>query len=364
MSEKFSWAFSRKMKEGVMANQGFKKWISDRFYMGLRSTACIVITLATVVAVLAAIDRGSYIIVNTVVLGGMWALMAMGLALIFGVMNIPSFVHGEFFMIGGLGAFYVFTPLNDYLVHNPNPLLAMVAPLIAIFTASVSGILVGFLIDLMVFRPLRKRTREQWVMNTFVLTLGLSAVMINGHLLILGPQIKGIVHYWDFPSLSILGTFVSLDRVFIFILSMLVVISFWIFMKFSKKGRAIRAVSQDERGAMMVGINLSTIQTLSLGLGCGLAALAGACLLFMYPSYPTVGIWALYNSWNVLIISGLGNVAGAVPGGFIMALFQVLTTAYVGEGWGYVIPMSLAVLTLVFKPSGLFGSKVRSLLDR
>jgi len=114
----------------------------------------------------------------------------------------------------------------------------------------------------------------------------------------------------------------------------------------------------------MVGIDFNGIQTLTMALSGGLAAIAGASLLFMFPSYPTVGLKPLYVAWFVIIVAGLGNVAGAVVGGVIVALLQVLTAVYVGEGWGFVIPSALIIVILVFKPSGIFGSEVRGIWDQ
>ena len=267
-------------------------------------------------------------------------------------------------MTGGLVAFFVVTPLNDFLSKHPNPFVSAISPLIAIFAAALGGYLVGVLSEWIVFRPLRKRSREQWIMNTFLLTLGISVVMINGHQLVFGTEFKGIVNYWNYPSLSIFGVYISFDRVFVFTFAVIVMAAFWAFMKFTRMGQAIRAVSQDETGALMVGIRLNKIHALTMGLSCGLAALAGACLLFMFPSYPTVGIGPLYNAWFVVIVVGLGNVAGTVVGGFIVALFQILTTVYIGEGYGFVVPSILIIIILIFKPSGIFGSPVRGILDR
>ena len=201
-------------------------------------------------------------------------------------------------------------------------------------------------------------------MNTFLLTLGISIIMVNSHQLIFGAEFKGVVNYWSYPPIAIMDTYISFDRAFAFVCSMVVMISFWLFMKYTNIGQAIRAVSQDERGALMVGINLNTIQALTMALSCALAALAGACLLFMFPSYPTVGVAPLYNAWFVVIVVGLGNVAGTVVGGFMVALFQILTTVYIGEGWNLVFPSLLIIVILMFKPSGLFGTAVRSILDQ
>jgi branched-chain amino acid transport system permease protein len=139
---------------------------------------------------------------------------------------------------------------------------------------------------------------------------------------------------------------------------------FYIFMMFSTAGKTIRAVSQDEVGARMVGISVDIVHIMTFALSCGLAGLAGASLLFMFPSYPTVGVMPLYNSWFIIILVGFGNVVGSIPGGFIIALFQVLTRGYFGEGWEAVVPVLLISLILIFRPSGIFATKVRTVWDQ
>ena len=101
-----------------------------------------------------------------------------------------------------------------------------------------------------------------------------------------------------------------------------------------------------------------------MALACALAAVAGGSLLFMYPSYPTVGLEPLYMAWFVVILSGLGNILGAVAGAFMVALLKVITNEYVGAGWDFVVPSALIMLILIFKPSGIFGSDVRGVLDK
>ena len=328
------------------------------------SAAGITIVGTFAVAIFAVIDKGPYIIVNALVTGGMWGLMAVGLALCFGVMNLSNFAHGEYFMIGTLAAFYIITPLHNALYENCNTPWMVVAPLIAIFSAFVIGGIAGAVTDKVVFAPLRKRSKEQWMMNCFLVTIGLGVLLINGHQLIFGTVFKGIVAYWDVPSISLFGVYISVDRIFTFLLALLVIILFWFFMKFSRTGRAVRAVSQDEAGALMVGISVPRIHTFTLAISCALAGLAGASLLFMFPSYPGVGLGPLYNSWFVIIVAGFGNVAGAIAGGFIIAFVQVATRVYLGEGWESVIPMLMIAVVLIFKPTGIFGAKVRGVWER
>ncbi|MGZ8481222.1 MAG: branched-chain amino acid ABC transporter permease [Candidatus Limnocylindria bacterium] len=305
------------------------------------------------------------ILVDTLVTGGMWALMAGGLALVFGVMNIPNFAHGEFFMIGSLVAFAVFGPIQDALAKNPDSVILKVAgPFPGLIVAAVVGFVCGVLVEVVLFRALRKRSREQWVMNTFLLTAGISVLLVNSDRLLFGNDFRGISRYWDVKPLQILGVSVSVDRAMVFVIAMVMIGVFAVFLQRTRTGRAMRAVSQDETGAQMAGIDLNRIFVLTMGMSCALAALAGAALLFMYPSFPDVGIQPLYLAWYVVILAGLGNVQGAIIGAFIVALLQTLAVYYVGLGWVDVLPTAFIILILLFRPSGLFGSEVKGVWEQ
>lgn len=329
-----------------------------------KSVAGLSIVATIVIAVAAAIHSGPYLLVNTVVTGGMLALVATGLTLMLGVLNIPMFAHGEYFMIGSLTAYYVFTPISNYIAEHPDSILAIIGPLIAITGAAICGTIAGIISEKIVFGPLRRRSTDNWVMNSFLLTVGLSVLLINLHQLIFGADFKGIVGYWSGMPISIADVFISRDRAMAFIISAVIIAIFWFFMTYTRTGMAIRAVSQDITGAQIVGIDIENIVLLTIALACALAAVAGGSLLFMYPSYPTVGLEPLYMAWFVVILSGLGNILGAVAGAFMVALIKVITVEYVGAGWDFVVPSALIMLILIFKPSGIFGSDVRGALDK
>jgi branched-chain amino acid transport system permease protein len=324
----------------------------------------VVVGTLVLVLIVAAFLRPS-ILVDTLVTGGMWALMAGGLALVFGVMNIPNFAHGEFFMIGSLVAFTIFSPIQDAFLDNPQLVgLKVIGPLPGMLAATLIGFASGVLLEALLFRPLRRRSADQWVMNTFLLTAGVSVVLINTDRLIFGSDFRGISRYWDVKPIQILGVPVSVDRAAVFIIAMVVIAIFALFLQRTRTGRAMRAVSQDETGAQMAGISLNRIFLLTMGLSCALASLAGAALLFMYPSFPDVGIQPLYLAWYVVILAGLGNVQGAIVGAFIVALLQNLAVTFVGLGWVDVLPTAFIILILLFKPSGLFGSEVKGVWEQ
>ncbi|MBC2705253.1 branched-chain amino acid ABC transporter permease [Desulfobacula sp.] len=338
--------------------------IVSKFLNWMKSAAGFSITATIVIAVLASIASGPYLLVNTIVTGGMLALVATGLTLMLGVLNIAMFAHGEFFMIGSLTAYYVFTPISNYIGENPESFIAVIGPLIAMAGAAIVGAISGIVAEKLVFGPLRKRSTDNWVMNSFLLTVGLSMLLINLHQLIFGADFKGIVGYWTGMPVSIADVFISRDRAMAFVIAVIVVSLFWFFMTYTRTGMAIRAVSQDITGAQIVGIDIEKIVLLTISLACALSAVAGGSLLFMYPSYPTVGLEPLYLAWFVVILSGLGNILGAVAGAFMVALLKVITVEYIGAGWDFVVPSALIMLILIFKPSGIFGSDVRGALDK
>jgi branched-chain amino acid transport system permease protein len=319
----------------------------------LRSPVVLTLAATAAVAVYGTVRAGPFIIVNGLVTGAIWALVAAGLALVFGVMNIPNFAQGEFFLVGSLTGYVVFTNLSPQIGGG----LAWLSPIVTIVVALLVGMLVGALVDVVIFGQMRRRIREQWVMNTFVVTVGISVVMINGYQLIWGTDYRGIPAYFTAPPIHVFGVGIAIDRVFALGVGAVAITALWALLRFARLGRAIRAVSQDEAGALMSGIDISRIQTLTFAISSGLAALAGATLLFNFPAFPYVGVKPLYVAWTVVILAGLGNVGGAVVAGFIIALFQTSTSYFIGSQWEDVVPFALIVVILALRPNGLFGRR-------
>jgi branched-chain amino acid transport system permease protein len=188
--------------------------------------------------------------VTGILRGGMYALMAVGLSLVFGVMNIPNFAHGEFYMLGAYVAYIVHRTwdLPSLLATiMPLSLASVVAPVLAILAAGLFGFVLGLLVEKGVFYPLRIKAKEGWIINTFLLTVGLSFVVQNVALSIWGAKHRGIPGYWK-GSLNLGGRMnIPTDRLVAFLLAVLIIGVFWFFMRRTRTGRAIRAVSQDER---------------------------------------------------------------------------------------------------------------------
>ena len=324
----------------------------------------VVSIFSIILFVFVGIEGGAPQVFNVIVTGGMWALLATGLALVFGVMNIPHFAHGESFMVGAYVSYFIFTPLNEFFLSTGSKFLIYSGPILGILAAGLAGCVLGVIIERVIFAPLRHRTKEGWVMNAFLLTVGLSFILVNGTTLTLGPNFRGIPRYYDVPALEFMGAFIAVDRIVATVIALVTIGSLWFFLRRTKTGRAIRAVSQDETGAQLVGIDLDFIQTLTFSVATGTAAISGASLLFMFQAYPTVGLTPLYFAWYVVMLVGLGNVAGAILGGFIVALLQSATQLFIGVSWQSVVPTIVMILVLIIAPSGIFGSEVKGVQEQ
>lgn len=282
-------------------------------------------------------------ILTGILRGGLYALMAVGLSLVFGVMNIPNFAHGEFYMLGAYLSFFAYTNFHF-------------GPVSSILIAAVGTFILGAITEKTLFYPLRKRSKKNWIMNTFLLTLGISIVLQNGAKMLWGNTFRGITQYW--PGKVSVGSFnISNDRVVGFSIAMVTIALFWLFLNKTRIGRAIRAVSQDETGAGLVGVNLNIIHTLTFALSCLLAGLAGAILLSITPAYPFMGVQPLYKSWFVLILVGMGNIGASIFGGLIVGLLETFSYMKFGSGWQDVVSLVIIMMILIFKPRGLFATK-------
>lgn len=294
--------------------------------------------------------------------GGMYSLMAVGLTLVFGVMNIANFAHGEFYM---LGAFLGYFALNAFHAMN---LPVFAAPLLSIAAAGLGVFIIAGFIERTVFRALRKRNKGQWLMNTFLLTLGISIILQNGAKLLWGAKYRGVTRMWQSESLDWLYSIgLPPDRLIGFLIAVGSIGGFVLFLNKTNTGRAIRAVSQDETGASLVGINLGFIHTLVFALSGLLAGIAGAALLSITPAFPFMGVMPLYKSWFVLILVGMGNIGGSIVGGLILGFLEAFATTYLsgylGSGSQEFICLTVIIAILLFKPNGIFGKSVKSAVE-
>ena len=283
------------------------------------------------------------ILISGVLRGGMYMLIALGLALVYGVMGIPNFAHGEYYLFGAYATYFAVTYLH-------------LSPIIAIFLGALFGFVMGCLIEKVTFSPLRKRNTGDWVMNAFMIGAGIQLIIQNGVQYLFTANYYGVQQL--FPGgVKIGGINVSYDRFVAFGIAIVALAGFWTFLKKTKTGISILAVADDEVGALLMGVDIKKIYTLTYGLSSMLAALAGGALISMTPAYPLMGTAPNLAAWFTVILVGVGNLSAVAVGGLMVGIIEVLAVYFFGAQWQNVVSLGIIILILIFKPNGLFGRK-------
>ncbi|HLW28562.1 MAG TPA: branched-chain amino acid ABC transporter permease [Kiloniellales bacterium] len=282
------------------------------------------------------------VLVQGFVRGAMYALMAAGLSLIFGIMGVKNFGHGELFMLGAYAMFFVTVVLGW-----PWP--------VGIAVAAVALFIFGMLLERTLIDTLRRKAGRDWVLDAFILTIGILVVLQNLALILFGTSRRGVTSLID--GVLVWGpVIVSYERLMILGVASLVGLSLWAFIRFSSLGKAIRAASQNPEAAQTLGIDIRLIYTVTFGIGAALAGLAGGLLISIYPAHPTVGFEPVIKSLACVILGGLGNVPGAILAALLLGVIEAYSAFFMSAGWQNVITAGLVVLILIVRPSGLFSS--------
>jgi len=303
------------------------------------------------------------LILNGLLIGFIYALMALGLTLIFSVLGVVSFAHGEFYMIGGYVLFFLldtFTGLN---------------PLIAVVLAGLATFVIGFIFERLFLRPMAKGEIERPGEYAILVTFGLAFFLQYIVLAIVGPYPKKAQRFFDLPTLDLgwISSTATTLRIFDIPLSaarltaaalavILLVIAIY-FMYRTWTGRGLRATSQDKQAASVVGINPLNMSTLAFGLGTMLAGMSGAALVTVFSWVPAVGVPASSKSFVIIVLGGMGSLPGAMLGGLIIGLVESLGAGLLPDpnrALAYKDAFGLAIfaLVLLIKPTGLFGREL------
>ncbi|MBI3629886.1 MAG: branched-chain amino acid ABC transporter permease [Candidatus Rokubacteria bacterium] len=281
-------------------------------------------------------------LLNGLVLGGTYALLGIGLTLIFGLMHVVNFAHGEFYT---LGAYLTFAALA----------LLGVPFFLGLALAILGGGLLGAAGERVLLRPLRGESID----TTMLVTIGLWIVLQNGELLVWGGVAKSIPH--PFPTAPIVLGPVSVAplRLFVMAAVLALIAGAHLLIHRTPLGTAMRATFQDHDTAALMGIDTGRIHTLTFALGSSLAAAAGALLGPIFLVYPSMGDLASLKAFSVVILGGLGNFAGAALGGLLLGVAEELGAGYVSSGYRDAVGFVIIILVLLFRPSGLFARAER-----
>ena len=279
-------------------------------------------------------------VINGVLTGSLYALIAMGMALIFGVMRIVNFAHGAFLMLGMYATWVIFEH------WNLNPYLGFI----------LAGILL-FAIGAAVYAGLVRHIPVQAEFMIILLTLGVSLISVDSILLIFGAD----YHQLNFPLLGRNFRFgqISLNAPWVisFIIALLAAAGLYIFVMRTMFGRAARAIAQNAYSAPLMGINIHKVQAVTFGLGAAAAGIAGGLLLPVFYLYPDVGHLFNLKSFLMVVMGGMGSIEGAAAAGLVLGVVESLTSLYWGNEWALVVDFVIFILVLSLKPSGIFGSQ-------
>jgi branched-chain amino acid transport system permease protein len=279
---------------------------------------------------------------NALMLGGTYALLGIGLTLIFGIMRVVNFTHGELYAFGAYMMYML------VMLTGANFFVALVL-------AVVLGAALGALLEFVLLRKLRGADID----TTMLVMIGAWIALQNAEQLAWTGVAQSINN--PFPSAPlVIGTVsVSWIRVFVLGVALALIAATYALINHSRLGKAMRATFQDRDTAALMGIQIGTIHTATFALGSGLAAAAGALLGPVFVAYPTMGDLAAAKAFAVVILGGLGSIAGATAGGFILALAEELGAGYISSGYRDAMGFVLIILILIFKPTGLFAQKER-----
>jgi branched-chain amino acid transport system permease protein len=288
------------------------------------------------------VDQFLQHLVNTVILGGTYALLGIGLTLIFGIMRVVNFTHGELYAFGAYMVYFLTAALGlDFFL--------------GLVVAVVAGALLGALIEITLLRPLRSTDID----IVMLVMIGAWIVMQNTELLVWGGVAKAIVTPFPDAPLVIGPVSVSWLRVFVLIVALLLIVGSYMLIHRTKLGKAMRATFQDTDTAALMGVNIRGVYTATFALGSALAAAAGALLGPVFLVAPSMGDIASLKAFAIVILGGLGNITGATIGGFILALVEEIGAGYISSGYRDAMGFLIIIAVLLFKPTGLFARAER-----
>ena len=275
--------------------------------------------------------------VSGILLGGVYALISIGLTLIFGVLRVVNFAHGEFLMIAMYASFWLFHQ------YGLDPYVSIPVVVVLLFG-------VGVIAMLLVIRPILRASPSMQI----AATVGLSTLLQNLALVTLSANYRSVETKLSRMVLSIGPLVMGVSRLVAFLVALAITGLLFLFLQRTYLGKAIRCTAQDRTAALLMGINIDRVYLLTFAIGSALVGVAGALLMQLYPVFPTVGTYFVLAAFVVVVLGGLGNLTGALLGGFIIGLVEAFSGFYVPE-LKEAVYFVVFIIVLLVRPTGLFG---------
>jgi branched-chain amino acid transport system permease protein len=298
-------------------------------------------------------------ILNGLVLGSIYALIALGYTMVYGIMGLINFAHGEVVMFGAMVTITVISVLTSAGVVLPGPVLVLIGLLVAI----PACMLLGFTIERVAYRPLRNAPR----LAPLITAIGLSIVLQQAAILIWGRNYIPFPPILDHDTIDVFGATITQLQVGIVVLCLALMVGLLIVVEKTKLGRAMRATSQNPAVAGLMGVNVNTIISATFVIGSALGAIAGVMVATNYDqAHYYMGFMIGLKAFTAAVLGGIGNLGGAVAGGILLGIIESLGAGYIGDltggflGSHYqdIFAFMVLIAVLIFRPSGLLGEKM------
>ncbi|HAX52556.1 branched-chain amino acid ABC transporter permease [Muricomes intestini] len=283
-------------------------------------------------------------LINGISLGSVYAIIALGYTMVYGIAKMLNFAHGDVIMIG---CYVVFT-MTSGLQFNP-----LLSVLISVVVCTVLGIVV----EKVAYKPLRKASP----LAVLITAIGVSYLLQNIALLVFGADTKSFSSIITLPALKLAGGKLSISSVAIVTVVTCVIImaGLMLFIKKTKAGRAMLAVSEDKDAAQLMGVNVNGTISLTFAIGSGLAAIAGVLLCSAYPTLtPYIGSMPGIKAFTAAVFGGIGSIPGAFIGGIVLGIIEVLGRAYISSQLSDAIVFAVLIIVLLVKPTGILGKPI------
>lgn len=281
-------------------------------------------------------------LINGISLGSVYAIIALGYTMVYGIAKMLNFAHGDVIMIGGYVAYLAFSALGLPAV------LAIVAA-IAVCT------LLGIIIEKLAYKPLRSATS----LAVLITAIGVSYFLQNAALLIWSSNPKVFPSLLGKGSVELGSATVSYTALITILACIVIMVALTLFTSRTKMGKAMRAVSEDKAAAQLMGINVNRTISVTFAIGSGLAAVAGVLLCSAYPTLmPTTGSMPGIKAFTAAVFGGIGSIPGAMLGGILLGIIEIFAKAYISTQFSDAIVFAVLIVVLIVKPTGLLGKKI------
>lgn len=279
-------------------------------------------------------------------LGSIYAIIALGYTMVYGIAKMLNFAHGDVIMVG---AFVILTAITK----------AGMSPLLSVILGVVVCTVMGVVIEMVAYRPLRKAASNLAVLIT---AIGVSYLLQNLALLIFGADAKSFVTVIDVPNVTLFDGQLTIKGITIvtIVTCLIIMIGLTLFVNKTKPGRAMKAVSEDKDAAQLMGVNVNATISLTFAIGSGLAAIAGLLLCSAYPTLtPYTGAMPGIKAFVAAVFGGIGSIPGAMVGGILLGIIEIFGKAYISSQVADAIVFAVLIIVLLVKPTGLFGKNIQ-----